>query len=240
MGTDGSTGAPALAESLSGALSDRPDLFGESGACPVAIEAGNPRFVVVTGENAGGKSFLVRYLSQSQPREVEVIPISIRLRTSPGMQRGMVFGDETRSSTGQVSARVVQTALKTIRERGTPTLLVLDEPDLGLGVGYQVAMGEMITAFARDLPTSTVGVAVVTHCRGMVSRMLVASPTLVRVGDDLRPTGRWLRDGDMPRTVDDLLALSDRSRHRRSAIQAAQNAAMADDAVAGSPPSPRR
>ncbi len=203
------------------------EFFGPQGACPASIEPGHEKLLVISGENAGGKSFFAKVM-RSRMREFdpacEWIPISMTTRTSSGMHRAFIFGDESTSSTGQTSFRAVRGALTTCRGRETPHVLVLDEPDIGLSEGYQGALGEMIDEFASDLPEMTKGLLVVSHARPLIGKLMHLDPTCVRVGDDLRPTREWLKDGDLPRSIADIEALRDKALNRFRAIHAAVEA----------------
>ena len=203
---------------------DDAEFFGPQGACPASIEPGHPRLLVISGENAGGKSFFAKVM-RSRLREAlphcEWIPISMTTRTSSGMHRAFMFGDESTSSTGQTSFRAVRGALTTCRGRDTPHVLLLDEPDIGLSEGYQGALGEMVEEFASNLPETTQGLVVVSHARPLIGKLMHLDPTCVRVGDDLRPTREWLKNGDLPRSIADIEALRDKALARFRAIHAA-------------------
>jgi len=98
--------------------------------------------------------------------------------------------------------------------------LIFDEPDVGLGKGYRIALGKLFAEFATDLPVNTSGFIVVTHAREVASAMIAVGASSVRVGDDLRPVSAWLRDGDLPKSIEDLEGLSKRSINRRRAVNA--------------------
>lgn len=214
-----------LREAVSTTLGDE-EMFGPEGACPALSEPGVlDRVLVVTGENAGGKSLFCRYLDQNAG--IEVMRVGMGIRTRSGIQRAMMFGDEETESTGAVSGNVVATAIRTARSRAGPHWLILDEPDVGLGEGYQAAAGEFLAEFARDLPSTTVGFVVVSHSRALVAPLVAAGACSVRIGDDRRAVARWLAEGDLPRTVDEFEAFGDKSRRRWKAVEAIQNARRA-------------
>src|SRR5579883_864579 len=76
-----------------------------------SYEPGESKLVVVTGENATGKSFLRRVIhSALQQNEIELIALSMELRTRVGdIRKAFIYGDEGNSSTGQISGRTVTT-----------------------------------------------------------------------------------------------------------------------------------
>lgn len=209
--------------SLDDTLADA-DLFGPEGVCPVRHEGGNPHVVLVSGANAGGKSFFGRYLgvgirAHEDECRIEYLPVTMGMRTAPGLHRAFMFpGEEGRESTGRISVAAVLGGLRTCRGRSSPHWLLLDEPDVGLSESYQRALGETLRTFALDLPENTAGIVVVTHSRMLASEFTGADPTMIRVGDDLRPTREWIGQGDLPRSAADVEGLSDVALKRMRAI----------------------
>ncbi len=199
------------------------DIFGPQGPCPLLLERSEPqgRFLLVTGENVGGKSLFARLLGALARRDgLVAMDIGMARRTTPDMSRVFIFGDETRSSTGSISVHTSLAALRNSRENWKePHLVVLDEPDVGLSEGYAAALGRALADHAKDIPGSCAGLVLVTHSREIVREVLPLASHVARVGDDLRPTEEWLRDGSLPRTLDELLALQQVSYERCRAVQ---------------------
>lgn len=173
-----------------------------------AVEVGSPELLVITGENASGKSLLFRVIAQ-KVRDAGALPVtaSIRERTGGGLRAVMMFGDEETSSTGALSVRTCQKAFGNL-ERPEGCVLALDEPELGLSDGYAAALGRYIGEQARSTPATCLGVVVVTHSRSLVRGLVEAFgalPTFVRVGHDLS-LAQWL-EAPETRSVEELLAL---------------------------------
>lgn len=198
----------------------RPDIL------PCSLEVGAKKdILVVSGENAGGKSlaFMVlgqlgRSFAKLDGHSLEVMDIGMGRRTESGMMKGFMFGDEAIDSTGNISIKVMQTAVRTSRERGGYHYLVLDEPDIGVGEGYHNAIGSYLSEYAAELPEKCLGFMVATHSRRIAQKLLDVGASSLRVGADLRPVREWIRDGDIEKTVDDLLALKDISLERFRAV----------------------
>ncbi len=191
-------------------LLDDLELFGPEGACPTRIEPAGaaPRVLLITGDNASGKSFVCKAFGQfltGEGASVEFVGMA-RRASSDGFQR-MSSGDEGRQSTGQISVRTALRGMERLleapdtREAGRARVLILDEPDIGLSEAYAARLGQRIATFCATLPDDAFGVAVVTHNREIARAVAALGPTIVRVGDDLRPIADWLRDGPLP--VDD-------------------------------------
>lgn len=97
---------------------------------------GDPRVLLIVGENASGKSLAFRLIAQLAGTHGAVpITISIRERTGAGsdgherMRRVFMFGDEEQSSTGATSAGVVMSGFSNL-DRDKPAILGLDEPEI--------------------------------------------------------------------------------------------------------------
>lgn len=232
-----SVDSDVFADALEAALDDA-DLFGSAGACPTLHEPGNPRLIVISGENAGGKSFFVKalnaFMQEDAPKQVEWMPVSMGMRTSPGMHRVFMFGEESNESTGRISLKAVLGGLRTCQSREKSHVLLLDEPDIGLAESYQAALGQMLAGFAADMPAHTRALIIVSHSRSLVSALMALGPTCIRVGDDLRSTAEWIREGDLPKTPADIEALGTKAMTRMRAISAVMNARRAERR-AGSP-----
>jgi hypothetical protein len=195
-------------------------LFNDSGSPFRAAVSGSARLLVVTGENASGKSLFVRVMAARLQQTEKVLPvtISIRERTGAGtsevsgMRRVFMFGDEHEQSTGATSVNVVHNGFKNVDR---PSILILDEPEIGLSEAYAQALGTFIGEQAKDVPKQCIGVMVVTHSRPLVGGLIAGygrRPTHVAVFPVEVPqkagvTG-WL-DHVEERSVEDLLALRD-------------------------------
>lgn len=203
--------------------------------CPFAVHVapGAPKLVVVTGENASGKSLLFRVLT-AKVNMAGALPVTLSIRERSGSGTGemarfrqsMVFGDETDQSTGAASVRAVTAAFQNLdREQGS--VLGLDEPELGLSDGYARALGEYIGEQARTLPRTCSGAVVVTHSRSLVDGLVRAygkRPTFVSTGVDApRTIADWVATPEV-RTLEELLALPETNLDRfRWAAQVLKN-----------------
>jgi hypothetical protein len=203
------------------------DYFGPEGPVPARVEYGHPKLAIVTGENASGKSFLVRALGQKMrdaDSKLEILAVTMSLRSQGGMARAFLFGDEQRESTGRSSIKAVLAGMYACRERHHDHVLILDEPDIGLAESYAGALGAYLAAFVEDMPVRTLGLVVVTHSRPLVRGLLPAEPASIRVGDDPRPLEQWLREGPVPRGMEEIEALGERAAATMRGINRVRNA----------------
>lgn len=186
-----------------------------------SLAKGAAKLVVVTGENASGKSLFVRVAGAALQRYVGGTPVSISIRERTGaghsevggLRRVMMFGDEQEQSTGATSTTTVATAFNNL-DRPKGSILILDEPELGLSDGYTRAMGEYIGRQTLDIPSKCKGVFVVTHSRALVRGLIDGygkTPTHALITAE-QPgqagIAAWM-DISEQRSVEDLLALRD-------------------------------
>jgi hypothetical protein len=193
---------------------------------PSFLEEGTRRDVlVVTGENAAGKSLafmLINQLGRNFAKEdkiaLEVMDIGMGRRTTSGVTKAFMFGDENIDSTGNISIKVMQTAVSTSKNQTNFHYLMLDEPDIGVGEGYHNAIGKFLSNFANDMPEKCLGLVVATHSRRIAEKLLDAGASSLRLGGDLRPVREWVRNGDIEKSLEDLINLKDVSGHRFRAV----------------------
>lgn len=186
------------------------------------FEPGHPKVLFVAGENCSGKSYFVETLRswcQHLLPKATTISISIRERTGAGepgmsnMKKVMIFGSEESQSTGATSASVVKRAFENLPSRtrdGYQTLLVLDEPEMGLSESYSCAMGSYIAQCCKEAPEGIAGIVVVSHSKGLAAKLsegLGQIPSFVHMGAPLSFT-QWQKQKEV-QTVESLLALED-------------------------------
>ena len=192
----------------------------------VSLTEGAPesRLAVMVGDNASGKSLMIRFLATLLNAEkTEPLQVSMKYRTAAGMHRVFMFGDDQEESTGAVSLHAVEGALHTANRRESPCWVMLDEPDVGLSGSYCRALGTYLANSANTLPGENFqGMVVVTHSKTLVAALLANAkhrPHFLAVGE--RHQGQsaeaWLADTS-ERSVDELLALADKGRDTWKAI----------------------
>lgn len=198
------------------------------------IEEGLKQLVVVAGDNGSGKSYFVEWMrgwGRGHHDLQESICISIRVRTGAGlgdvsgMRKSMVFGQEDVQSTGETSVAVALRAMHnmaTREESGYRCLMILDEPEIGLSASYSRAFGELIAEKLSAIACKSTSLVVVTHSRTFVTGLmdrLGAKPSFVFMGEQQQTLEQWL-GGTEQRTVEDLLALSEKCRAQRRQVNA--------------------
>lgn len=232
--------APSLTDLVDELVADE-SLFGVDGPCPVRREHGHRQdLLLVTVDNASGKSFVCKYLhllatpDRADPPEdrrgLEFMHVGMNLRAgASGVQRALMFGNEARNSTGTISVRTILAGFRTSAGRTHPHMLCLDEPDIGLSEECQDACGRLIAEFAAAPPSALAGLVIVTHSRPIARALIGLDPVRLRVGEDARTTAEWL---ERPRTVslETLRELSDTAHERSRAIETLMDARRKDTA----------
>lgn len=147
--------------------------------------ANNSKLVVITGENATGKS-IVRRLVQvaGKDSKTEVIHLSQEGRSGSGngIMRACVYGAEDWESTGYISAHTVKGAIKTSRSRDHKHIIFWDEPDIGLSDNYAAGVGIQIREFVQNSPEKLFAAFVVSHSKPLIEQLLPANPFHLRLG----------------------------------------------------------
>ena len=185
------------------------------------VTPGRRGLVLMTGENASGKSLLLRMVLARLGRDGRVpVSLSIRERAGGGLRAAFMFGDEAEQSTGATSVQAIRAAFEGNLDREQGSVLALDEPELGLSQGYATALGHYIGEQALRVPAACAGVLVVTHSRPLASALVEsfgADPTFVHVSGTPQSLRQWLTEPES-RSVEDLLALPDAGLERRRAV----------------------
>ena len=153
---------------------------------PVSTTFGHPKLLVITGENASGKSLLRRLISSLAHKDkIEPIAISPEFRQRGGMMTVFVYGDESYDASGKIACVTVLGAIKTSKEREKPHIIILDEPDMGLSDDAAAGIAEEIVDYCND-PSPHLGLfAVITHRKAIMEPFIRAGASHVRVGDSL-------------------------------------------------------
>jgi energy-coupling factor transporter ATP-binding protein EcfA2 len=172
------------------------------------------------GDNASGKSLISTLLTgivKEEKFHVRAVSMSNRIR--PSMGRAFVFGDETRQSTGESSIRGIKSAFDNSAQEETPTLIILDEPDLGLSPKYARALGRYIAQKSTEVKAAGIYVLVISHNPFLISSMREAlCESLSYVGlNTALSLDQWL-ESDEEKTIDELLALSDIAKAKETSI----------------------
>lgn len=169
--------------------------------------ASKSKLVLITGENATGKSFVRRVISSFLRQEkIEFISLSMQGRTESGVIKSFIYGDESNSSTGDLSGHVIAMAIKTSLSRDAENrrhAIAWDEPDVGLSDNYAAGAADEILEFMTKPPKSLAFAVLTTHRKSMLERFVAARPHHLRLGDT-KTLEQMLAEPIVPKRLDEL------------------------------------
>lgn len=185
-------------------------------AIETTLDEGKSKLVIVSGDNASGKSLIRRVVhSKLHKKKIELIHTSQQGRTTEGLHRAFIYGAEDWESTGAISANTLQKSLKTSRSRGEQHCLFWDEPDIGLSDNYAAGLGVAIRDFISDPPALLQMAFLVTHSKALVKQLMSLNPWNLRLGG-CPSLQDWLDAEIVPANLDELYQKS-HDRFRRIA-----------------------
>lgn len=180
------------------------------------------KIIFVVGSNASGKSLIGKIIEMvCDENNIVKRSCSMRNRTSGMLGQMMVFGDERDSSTGENSISALNLGINsTVKEKDS--VLIMDEPDVGLADEFSAAMGQYIAQKVNENYENIGLFVVITHSRRLISYAIeeLQSPfSKIHVGDENVTFDEWLNRPFKPATVEDLLNLKVKARDTWKKIQ---------------------
>lgn len=174
----------------------------------------NSALTFIYGENASGKSFIARCFEMvaraRKPSKLSVRSVSVANRTSSGVEKAMIFGNESEQSTGETSVSVMKLALRSLANESGEGVVILDEPDLGLSPKYSRALGRYIAEFILEHEKNGKALFVISHNDTFIESVIKHyNNTYNSVGVDTDLTLREWLDDDSEYEMEDLDALKD-------------------------------
>lgn len=180
---------------------------------------GSANTLVIFGDNASGKSLVCGLIESKVRRHYAVRNMCVRNRVVASAGRAFIFGNEAEQSTGETSIRGIQKALAGARSEDESSLIILDEPDLGLSAKYARALGRYLAQQSIELNARGVYVVIVSH----------SAPLLSTFSDELQGNtsffglnttsslNEWL-ESDEEKTIEELLGLTRIAIRKQDAI----------------------
>ena len=169
--------------------------------------------LLVAGANASGKSVLGGVIeSIAKELKFEKRNVCMRNRTASGFASAMIFGDESTFSTGSNTIGAVKNGLNSSIGAPGPSVMVLDEPDLGLAEESAMGMGSFIADRALVQESNMALVVVISHSRALFRQLMtdVGAPVhKIFVGDPKTSFDEWLNRPLVPYSIEQLLGIQD-------------------------------
>lgn len=195
-----------LPDLLSPLMRRNPQLVDMLGA--TNLQTLGKRLIVITGDNASGKSVLRRFLKSGCEKMAKFKVLEFSQEQRIIVDPDVYFtlnGDEQNASTGFLSVNsVVNGFFQSLREQ-KPHVLIYDEPEIGMG--EELALGtaiEMRDFYTHQWPANLQGVIVTTHNRHFVSELMkVPEAFFYNVSGKYANHEDWLNRPIVPaRTID--------------------------------------
>lgn len=190
------------------------------------VRHGDGRLVILFGGNATGKS-LICSIIESELREagIEIRNACMRNRTSGGIERALLLGNEGTRSTGAATYSFMKRSLTATFSQGSkaPALSIIDEPDIGMAEEYSIAMGHFVAGFANQLLEDyqhLAGIVLVSHNRSLIRTLLEqyrGRPTTIGMSES-RPIEEWITAGAVALPAESLDALLEEESERRRLV----------------------
>ena len=205
--------------------------FSDKGCIETSISiAKKPsKVVLITGDNATGKSLVCRYINQVQNKKGFMsIEVSMGDRNKKNyMGQAYTFGrygDEDIESTGYLTINRIIKDIDRLKLMKKPWNFTLDEPDLGMSESYARPLGEFLAKQFTELEKSDFckGLVVVSHSRILLQSILdnlEYKPNGMLLGDSKIDFFDWLESSPQEKTISDLLSLPMRAKALRSSVQ---------------------
>lgn len=157
--------------------------------------------LVVTGDNATGKSFVRRLVGiYCDMEKWECISISQEGRTSHGTMAAAMYGSEGHLSTGSISSQTLLSGHRTSMKRDRPHVLVYDEPAIGMSEEsrFGAALWMSLT-YSKEWPEHLQALVVMTHDRYFVEELSHMKGFVFLNLDGYEKASDWLARDIRPR-----------------------------------------
>ena len=130
------------------------------------------KLIVITGSNASGKSLLRRIVSNNgRKNNLLVADLSHERRTTQDITRAFLYGDENSDSTGNITASSLIGLFRTSAKWNENHLLIIDEPEIGLGEEAQMGMGIYIREKIESASDKLHNIVIFTHSRYILEEL---------------------------------------------------------------------
>lgn len=192
------------------------------------LNEGSERIAIIYGANASGKSYIARLIEESLRSEIPVRNVCMKNRASGSIESTLVFGREGKKSTGEASVAVMCKALESAKSDKGESLVILDEPNLGLSKRFSKALGQYLSTFVNE--NKNIHLLLVSHDDNFLKSFqngLEEMPTTCGVNTKMN-LQEWFDDEEVA-TMEELLNLPEKSGNQRRLIMRKEQEIEADN-----------
>lgn len=168
----------------------------------------NSQALIIYGENVSGKSLIGKLCEAIFRKDgVGSRSASVGNRTASGIEKALIYGDETSQSTGATSFKVLDLCLTAGINDNGESLMILDEPDLGLSPKYSRTLGKYIAEKINEAPDDKYLVVVSHNADFLESFYSILNIKSSYVGiNTTESLEEWIKSDSMA-SLDDLINL---------------------------------
>lgn len=182
----------------------------------------NANVFIIYGENASGKSLITKILrNRLYDENITTRTVSMAERTTPGVKRAFLFGDDDTQSTGETSFTFLSKAFGGMinDEQGDKTVAIFDEPDLGLSSRYARALGKYFSEKEKELDNNK-AIVIISHNEHFIKAFLKHTESNVStLGINTKQSiDEWIND-DVEYSIEQLEKLTKLGRSKHSGIE---------------------
>jgi ABC-type polysaccharide/polyol phosphate transport system ATPase subunit len=205
---------------LNAKMKDGSDVFGSFN---VENHTGSPSLVVY-GDNVSGKSLIGKIIeSVLRQDDIPVRNACVRNRTTGGIEKAMIYGDEGDQSTGATSLKVLQLCLRSSKQDSGESAMILDEADLGLSPKFSRALGEHVASEINESDPEKMIIIISHDADFLKSYVNKASGKVSSIGINTdKSLDAWINSDEVA-TIDELLGLKSLSMDKWRAINSKIN-----------------
>lgn len=185
----------------------------------LSIHKADSNVVIIYGENASGKSLFSSIIEQcARSEKIGCRNACMRNRTSSGIEKAFIFGDEGSQSTGATSLSVAVKCLSNTLKEDKDALAILDEPDVGLSDYYTPALGKYIAEQMATAPEH-VGLVLVSHSKLLMKSFLdTYNKPVSTIGINTNLSLQdWINQSEEA-TMEELLSLKEKAHEKYISI----------------------
>ena len=206
-------------------------LFSEKDGITLCVEnkSEDSNVMLMSGDNASGKSIVCRLIKDIAKKEsCNVRETSMGDRAKKGyMQQAITYGrygDENKESTGNLTAKRIIKDVEFLENYEQNFLMIVDEPEMGLGKDYHKALGQFLAKACERLHETgrCKGFIICSHSKTMFKSFLYHTNfdlIKLRLGEGNEESFcKWISNESKGKTMEDFINLPNKASERRKSI----------------------
>lgn len=163
------------------------------------IDATTEKLLLITGDNASGKSLLRRVIeSKCHKYNIKAMSLSQERRSISDYTRAFIYGSEDYESTGQITARSIQNMFKSSFAWDINHILIIDEPEIGLSDESQLGLAQYIKDNIKKLKENVIQVVIFTHSKILIEELSELNHIYIHIGGKYKTVDEYINRKIVP------------------------------------------